>query len=159
MPGHAPHLTGFRHFWLKRVVGFISSQHCAGCLKGIYVEGVVGTSMLAGQDLAFDAFPGEMFYLCGVASPYQWVNNAHLAFRATTGSLARLALFNGGVVTVANAAPVVFTDAQALEFYPGKGKAFLTCRNFQFGAAMRHGGLTKPATQRHAASDHTGAPA
>lgn len=142
MPDQAARLTGFRHFWLKRVVGFYPSQHCAGCLKGSYVEGVVGVDMPAAVDLQFGAAAGELFYLCGVASPYQWANNAHLAFRATPGSLARLTLFKGGLVTVVNAAPVMFTDAQALEFYPGKGKAFLTCRNFHFGAALRHGGLS-----------------
>ena len=141
MPNRAPRLAGFRHFWLKRVVGFYPSQHCAGCLKGSYVEGVVGVDMPAAVDLQFGAAAGELFYLCGVASPYQWANNAHLAFRATPGSLARLMLSNGGLVTVANAAPVLFTDAQALEFYPRKGRAFLTCRNLQLGAALRHGGL------------------
>jgi hypothetical protein len=141
MPDRATHLTGFRHFWLKRVVGFYPGQHCAGCLKGSYVEGVVGVDMPAAIDLQFGAAAGELFYLCGVASPYQWARNAHLAFRAMPGSLARLTLFNGGLVTVANAAPVLFTDAQALEFYPGKGTAFLTCRNFQFGAALHHGAL------------------
>lgn len=141
MPNHASRLTGFRHFWMKRVVGFYPSQHCAGCLKGGYVEGVVGVDMPAAADLQFEATAGDLFYLCGVASPYQWANNAHLAFRATPGSLACLTLFNGGLVTVANAAPVRFSDAQAREFYPGKGRAFLTCRNFQFGAALRHGAL------------------
>jgi len=76
-----------------------------------------------------------------VASRYQWANNAHLAFRAAPGSCARLTLFNGGLVTVANAAPVLFTDSQARKFYSDKGRAFLTCRNFQFGAALRHGAL------------------
>ena len=62
-------LTGFGHFWLKRVVGFYPSQHCAGCLKGSYVEGVVGVNMPADVDLQFAAAAGELFYLCGVASP------------------------------------------------------------------------------------------
>lgn len=141
MPDRATRLTGFRHFWLKRVVGFNPSQHCAGCLKGSYVEGVVGVGMPADVDLNFGAAAGELFYLCGVASPYQWANNAHLAFRAMPGSVARLTLFNGGLLTVVDAAPVLFTDAQALEFYPGKSRAFLTCRNFQFGAALHHGAL------------------
>lgn len=83
MPNRAPRLTGFRHFWLKRVVGFYPSQHCAGCLKGSYVDDVVGVDMPAGANLQFGAAAGELFYLCGVASPYQWANNAHLAFRAT----------------------------------------------------------------------------
>lgn len=141
MPDRALRITGFRYFWLKRVVGFYPSQHCAGCLKGGYVKGVVGVNMPSDVDLQFEAAAGELFYLCGVASPYQWANNAHLAFRATPGSHARLSLFNGGLVTVANAATVEFTDAPALEFYPDKGRAFLTCRNFQFGAALRHGRL------------------
>ena len=102
---------------------------------------VVGVDMRAGVDLQFESAAGDLFYLCGVATPYQWANNTHLAFRATPGGVARLTLFNGGLVTVANAAPVLFTDARALEFYPGKGKAFLTCRNFQFGAALRHGAM------------------
>jgi hypothetical protein len=110
-------------------------------LKGSYVHGVVGITMPAGHGRSFEATPGELFYLCGVASPYQWANNAHLAFRATEGRASQLTLWNGGVISVANAAAVRFTDAQALEFYPDKAMSFLTCRNFQFGAALHHGGL------------------
>lgn len=95
----------------------------------------------AAVDLQFGMAEWDLFYLCGVASPYQWANNAHLAFRATPGRRAHLALFNGGLVSVANAAPVLFTDVQALEYYPEKSKAFRTCRNFQFGAALHHHGL------------------
>lgn len=73
--------------------------------------------------------------------PYQWANNAHLAFRATQGRASKITLWSAGVITVVNAAPVRFTDAQALEFYPDKAESFLTCRNFQFGAALRHGAL------------------
>jgi hypothetical protein len=110
-------------------------------LKGSYVHGVVGITMPADHDLSFEASPGELFYLCGVASPYQWANNAHLAFHATEGCASQFTLWNGGVITVVNAAAVRFTDAQALEFYPDKAKSFLTCRNFQFGAALHHGAL------------------
>jgi hypothetical protein len=97
--------------------------------------------MPAGHDVSFEASAGELFYLCGVASPYQWANNAHLAFRTIEGRACQITLWNGGVIAVANAAPVCFTDAQALEFYPDKSKSFLTCRNFQFGAALHHGAL------------------
>jgi hypothetical protein len=97
--------------------------------------------MPAGVGLQFGAAEGDLFYLCGVASPRRWANNAHLAFRATQGRACQAMLWNGGVISVANAAQVRFTDAQALEFFPDKAKAFLTCRNFQFGAALHHGAL------------------
>ena len=135
-----PQLAGFRYFWLKRVTGFNPSVHCAGCLKGEYVK-AVGLTLPAGADIPVPATAGDLFYLCGVASPYRWENNAHIALRARKDATATLTLYTGATVTITGAERVPFTDEAALQHYPGKGRAFLTCRNYQFGAALHHGRL------------------
>lgn len=135
-----PTLFGFRYFWLKHVTGFNPAVHCATCLKGTYVKHF-GVSLPADLDFPVRAVAGDLFYLCGVASPYKWENNAHLALRVRRDAVASVQLYTGAVVTVTGAEAVPFSDEQARLHYPDKGRAFLTCRNYQFGAALHHGAL------------------
>lgn len=128
-------LKGFAYFWMKRVEGFDDTKHCAKCLKGEYVNEVSaeltdGAHMIAAE-------PGQVFYLCGVAKPYRWENNAHLAMRAAPDCSALLTLYTGALVRIDGAVQIPFDDTAARELYPTKAKAYLTCRNFQFGATMR----------------------
>ncbi len=127
------HLEGFKYFWMKRVTGFNPEVHCARCLRGDY-ENIVGSRMAANAPQRLNAAPGEVFYLCGVSTPYRWEKNAHLAFLAERNSTATLDLYTGDRVIITNARAIPFTDEAARYQYPDKGAAYLTCRNFQFGA-------------------------
>lgn len=77
---------------------------------------------------------GSLIYVCGVASPRNWSNNFHLAFRVTDGGQTVDRLYTGACVTVSNAVPIHIADAAARRLYPNLPEQFLTCRNFQFGA-------------------------
>ena len=77
---------------------------------------------------------GTVLYLCGVASPYRWERNAHLAVIVAPGHDASVQLWNGDTVKITGARQIVFDDNAAKDRYPEKGREFLTCRNFQFGA-------------------------
>lgn len=126
-------LVGFRYFWAKTVNDFDSSVHCAKCLIGDYIK-QVGTKMAVNEVIDINVPDSQVVYLCGVAVPYKWENNAHIAVRQKQGALAILSLYNGDKVMIKDAERVEFDDLAAKTLHPNKGKAFLTCRNFQFGS-------------------------
>lgn len=128
-------LTGFRYFWLKTVRGFNASTHCARCLIGDY-NADVKADMKTGVEIKLDYPEGVILYLCGVSVPYRWVNNLHIAMRAKPGVSFFVEAYNGDRVTIDGAELITFDDRAARELYPERGKQFLTCRNFQFGAHL-----------------------
>ena len=128
-----PRLSGFKFFWMKRVTGFRSEVHCARCLTGGYVR-EVGLSMPTNLDVLIPAAPGDVFYLCGVSTPYRHGNNLHLAMVCSPGDQAEVTAYTGEVVTIRDAKALPFDDKAARSRFPGRGADFLTCRNFQFGA-------------------------
>ncbi|HYA71771.1 MAG TPA: hypothetical protein VEF36_01305 [Roseiarcus sp.] len=136
-------VAGWRYLWAKRVTGFRPGCHCAGCLAGAYEERF-GRAAPVNQMVALDSYErGAIIYFCGVSTPYRWSNNLHLPVRITGDAedLARAKCYNGDELTIAGAEEIPFTDEAARLAYPARGPAFLTCRNFQFGAAMRAAGL------------------
>lgn len=128
-----PLKEAFKYFWMKSVSGFNPAQHCARCLVGPYVE-QVGLGMPLDQDVMIDAAEGDVFYLCGVSMPFRRDNNLHFALRANESAAAQIDLYSGGCVNAVGFERIAFTDAVARAQYAGKAAAFLTCRNFQFGA-------------------------
>jgi hypothetical protein len=44
--------------------------------------------------------------------------------------------FTGDVVSIDGLRAIPFDDRRARELYPNLANAFLTCRNFQFGATL-----------------------
>lgn len=128
-------IKGLRYLWMKRVTGFNPKVHCAQCLKGHYVA-VVGREMATNRTLKFQAWPGDIFYLCGVSSPYKWENNFHLAFKATDSMDDRCHVFShtGDKFEIEGAIELPFDDTEARERFPNLSEPFLTCRNFQFAA-------------------------
>jgi hypothetical protein len=131
----APLSRDFRYFWMKTVRAFNPAHHCARCLVGDYVK-QVGLGMRLNEPVEIAGQPGDLFYLCGVSKPYRWANNFHLALRVTPGAQARSELFLGGAVVADGFEAVPFAAAAAAEQFPGLGAAYLTCRNFQFGAQL-----------------------
>lgn len=137
---HTPNetVTGFRHFWAKHVRGFDPSKHCARCLVGSY-ERRFGLRSVVNDLVPLSGYAaGDLLYFCGVANPLRWERNMHLAVRVTgdPDDTARVALYTGDELTVSGALAVPFTDERARSRYPDLGPDFLTCRNFQFGAAI-----------------------
>lgn len=128
-----PTLTGWKYFWMKTVVGFDSGKHCARCLRGEYVK-AVGLDTPVNEDVALDYPNGTVLYLCGVSTPYQWRNNLHLPVRVMAGAVAEVEAWNGDRVTITGAEPMPIDGLVARRAFPTRTSAFLTCRNFQFGA-------------------------
>jgi hypothetical protein len=126
-------LQGFRYFWLKRVNGFDPALHCARCLKGSYFS-EIGTGMPVNQAVNIEADPGDVLYLCGVSSPYRWDRNFHLALRVEHGAAVRTGCYTGDVISILGADYLPFDEAEARRQFPQLSEAYLSCRNFQFGA-------------------------
>lgn len=121
----------FRYLWLKYVNGVNLNVHCAGCLKGSYSKEINPShSRLNGIELS--EFEAKYFYLCGVASPYKWENNFHLAFEQKNNSIIDINE-NGIKIKILNAErliimPIDFSNKSKYK----DDKAYFTCRNWQF---------------------------
>ena len=127
-------LTGFsKYTWAKYVEAFDDKNHCAKCLKGKWPR-EIWEKMSANQDIVLPLEEGKPFYICGVAYPWNYKNNMHLAIIGKQGGEARLELYTGDVLTVRDAEQYLFDDKVARELYPEYSEKFLTCRCFQFGA-------------------------
>jgi hypothetical protein len=132
--------AGWKYFWAKKVSGFNPDVHCARCLIGPY-EKKISTRALVNVEVDLTGYSvGDIVYVCGVASPYKWANNFHLAARVTEGydkgEYAVGSMASGDQFFLRGAAKIPFTAEAAERAFAGRGKDFLTCRNFQFGAAM-----------------------
>jgi hypothetical protein len=127
-------LTGWRYLWAKHVIGFDSGQHCAKCLRGSYLQGI-GTDMPVNTPVQI-CNPGEgaTLYLCGVSVPYQWRNNLHLPVRVKAGAFAEVKAWTGDVYRIDGAEALPIDGLVARRAFPSRSAAFLSCRNFQFGA-------------------------
>jgi len=129
--GDEPRLTGFRHWWLKDVVGYDLNFHCIQCLLGRRDRQITPTMHLN----VSIPMRGSLVYLCGVAQRWRWDDNFHAVAEACPGSSFELQTFNGLTVR--------FTDARRILIEPlpdgwsGLPKSFTTCRNFQFAVQMK----------------------
>ena len=127
-------LTGFsKYTWAKYVDAFDDKNHCAKCLKGEWPR-KINEKMLANQDLLLTLEEGKPFYICGVAYPWNYKNNMHLAVIGRKGAVAYLELYTGDKLVVTDAERYFFDETAARKLYPGYSEDFLTCRCFQFGA-------------------------
>lgn len=124
---------GFRHLWLKTVRGFNDKDHCAKCLLGEYSK-LFLTTMPTGEAIQLPFQQGETVYFCGVAIPFNWSNNLHIAGTVKEGCKITLPLHNGSMIAIDGIERIDILPDAALRLYPERSKAFLTCRNFQFGA-------------------------
>ena len=129
------HLTGFRWFWAMVVRGFNPEQHCMKCLIGRRVAPMrhrwaTGEAGRVTVELA----EGELLYICGVSEGYVWADNFHLALKPSDGSVSA-PTYNGALVRVEGAEALSIPTEPAASKYSRLDSSFLTCRNFQFGAA------------------------
>ena len=132
-------LSSFSYLWLKHVTGYDISQHCARCLLGEYDERISPQQPLTENLVLTDG----IYYLCGVAKPYNWYRNFHLAFMPKTGSV---------IDYSCNGISVLIQDAVAFEISPrfidhsdvhAQTKAFYTCRNWQFAYFLKQSDILK----------------
>ncbi len=122
------HVYGkFRYLWLKGVTGVNLKVHCAKCLLGEYDERVY-PEMETARNLVLK--PAPYYYLCGVAKPYRWGKNFHLAFREKEG--AKLTFSENGIlITIDNAERVTFSQADIDQKDPHAFQSqYCTCRNW-----------------------------
>ena len=118
----------FKYLWLKSVRGVNLDQHCAKCINGQY-DKRLGAHV---RQLKDESLTENMYYLCGVALPFKWANNFHLAFRHKEGSVLTYES-NGVAVVIENAERILFSEADIDWTLPqSRNKAFSTCRNWQF---------------------------
>jgi hypothetical protein len=125
--------TGWRYFWCKTVEGFDPSQHCARCLKGSYSK-AIGLHLRTNKPVLLSYTPGTVLYFCGVSTPYLWEKNFHLPVRVKEGAMATANMHTGDRLVIEGAEELSFDDIIARRTYPDLSEAFLTCRNYQFGA-------------------------
>jgi len=133
-------LTGFSQYtWAKYVEAFDDKNHCAKCLKGKWPQEKFNSAMPTNTDIVLPLANGKPFYICGVAFPFNYNNNMHLAVVGKSGAEARLELYTGDILIVKDAEKYCFDDKDARELYPNYGKEYLTCRCFQFGVQYFRG--------------------
>lgn len=130
-----PHqsVIGFRYLWLKNVTGFNSAYHCAKCLKGKYVT-EFGLNLKPNTTTSLNLCEGDIAYACGVASPFKWANNMHIAMRVSKGSTCSVKLYTGDTIQFDGFEQIPFTDQEAIKRFSHLGPSYLTCRNFHFGS-------------------------
>ena len=120
----------WNYLWLKAVKGFNLNNHCARCLSGPYEP---RDNMAAGVELT----GSKVYYLCGVAKPFRYDENFHLAFQYNPGHTLH---FNdkGLEVVIQDAEQIIFPAMTAMDTHHPKGtqKAFYSCRNWQFAHHM-----------------------
>lgn len=143
-PGDPAADGGWRYFWGKTVTGFDASKHCMPCLVGDRIDGIDPKLLTRGGSVGKRFKAGTAIYLCGVSYPYVWGNNLHLPFRAKTGARTRQVAYTGAVIEVIGGEAIPIVDSAAKAQFPTKGYKFLSCRNFQFGAAQFQAFVPEP---------------
>jgi len=118
----------FRYLWLKKITGVDLSVHCAKCLEGTYNKDIKSSTI----ELCNYELEDGIWYLCGVAYPFNWANNFHLAFRSCEGSTIT-SDHHGIKIEIEGAKELPISE----EFIPPDNphinhKSFYTCRNWQF---------------------------
>lgn len=120
--------ASFRYLWLKTVTDVNLFQHCSSCLIGEY-NPQINTKI---KHLENIELPNNVHYLCGVAIPYVWDNNFHLAFAPSKGNTV-LYESNGIKIEIQDAVQLpISTEYLNIHHPKFKFKTYSTCRNWQF---------------------------
>ena len=91
----------FRYLWLKYVNNVDLNVHCAKSLIGEYSK-KISTKKGNYTNIILDESNYKAIYLCGVAFPFVWENNFHLAFKYSEGSILKYSS-NGIDIVIKNA--------------------------------------------------------
>lgn len=118
----------FKYLWLKSVRSVNLNAHCARCIIGEYDNRISPNIGEAGNI----ELEEEIYYLCGVSTPYVWKNNFHLAFRRKDGARVEYS-FGGITVAIDGAEKIDFSKADIDKDLPHSAEwNYNTCRNWQF---------------------------
>lgn len=118
----------FKYLWLKSVEDVDLTVHCAKCIIGKY-DNRIKPNIGALNNITLE---NGIYYLCGVAAPFVWEKNFHLAFKYSYGDILEYAN-NGIAVKILNAKKIDFSSNDIDDSLPqSKLKSFYSCRNWQF---------------------------
>jgi hypothetical protein len=122
--------TEFSYLWLKYVDDFDLSNHCAKALVGSYSK-LIFSKMTSAKDLLLNEADSKLYYLCGVAKPFNYKNNFHLAFKYSKGN--KIAIDENGIlIIIENVERIVIKKRDFYNHEKRENKRFTTCRNWQF---------------------------
>lgn len=118
----------FNYLWLKSVEDVDLMKHCANCLTGDFVKEIKAST----KHLENFPLDNKIYYLCGVARPWNWNDNFHLAFMPSPGNV--LIFEDKGItITIHDAKALPINTASINHDHPkAKFKTYHTCRNWQF---------------------------
>ena len=121
----------FRYLWLKYINGVNLDVHCANSLLGFYSK-KIDKKIGIYSDITLDEFEPKILYLCGVAFPFVWDNNFHLAFREKQGAIIKYS--NNGISLEIENAEILPIDKSYIDLNHKKAKfkSYNTCRNWWF---------------------------
>lgn len=120
--------SNFRYLWLKTVKDVDLSVHCAKCLIGEY-DPRIKSSISSLENIELE---DSIYYLCGVAYPFVWANNFHLAFRPCEGKNIEYSS-NGISIEIENAEMLpISTEFIDQDNPKARFRSYYTCRNWQF---------------------------
>lgn len=126
--------NSFKYLWLKEVTGVDLMQHCARCLLGDYIESI-NTTQKEFYDIELS---NNIHYLCGVAFPFNYDNNFHLAFRPKEDSFVYYTS-NGITIEIEGAERLPISLEHINPLHPkAKFKSYNTCRNWQFANYLKN---------------------
>nr|WP_302577923.1 hypothetical protein [Methanobrevibacter arboriphilus] len=121
----------FRYLWLKYILKTRLSVHCATCLVGEYSKHI-SPQLKSKENIILNEAPAKAYYLCGVASPYNWNKNFHLAFIEKEREIININE-NGIEICIENAKRIPITvDDIDWDYKHANKKEYNTCRNWQF---------------------------
>lgn len=129
-------VTGYPIFWIKAVLAFDATVHCAKCLKGPFMKttkqqwhGAPGERVV--YDMPADALA---LYVCGVTMR-GWATNFHLPLwpRPDVEPFT-VPMVNGQSMTVENAEALSIPGLP--DDFCGFSREFTTCRNWRFGVSL-----------------------
>jgi hypothetical protein len=148
----------FRYFWLKYVTNINLKRHCAPGLIGPYDKRISVYQSRQDQshwkDITLDHGESDFYYICGVATPYNWDENFHCLLRCVPGET--LVLDEQCVTgTIENAVRVPIHEMDRMNSTnPNKDDPkYYTCRNYQFAVefdnlTLKYGSKRKRFVQR-----------
>ena len=129
LPDGSQQLSGFTHFWLFYVRGFLPQFHCQKSLKGS-IDQRFHRKMELGQSFdLLEPLNYDYIYLCGV-TPAKFPG-LHLALKPEAGALAETETYHGLKIKVTNARELIIPDLP--DGFAGKPHNYTSCRNWQFG--------------------------
>ena len=119
------------YLWGKYITGVNLEEHWAKSLLGSYSKKINKHRRIE-KNIVLNECNSEIFYLCGVAKPYKWEKNFHLALRYKKGS--KITISKKGLnleMENAEELPINF-DITKCNHIKKFDKKYSTCRNWQF---------------------------